>query len=578
MKVDKLMRRLVTYHILSPDPIEIDKEVIRVEEYCAMMPSKCVAGETYDYKALVYELSLDFSQIQSDEDQKYTVEISVSNEAQLISTAKVKFLIKASAVDPVATMSSPASKTSLPVKIVTGKSQESTSAIGATSSETSLAGPIGGSIGAGLLILIMIVIWVICRRNREKRSDEEFDNIYSIPYSEAPAMNNENCTPTEKNSNVIYDNHIQRVRLNSYDNRKAVNRVNFESELNFEKGAVGGADNINYELPIEDSIEFARENLEIGDKIGEGKFSNVMKARAYNIRGQKQWSVVAVKSLKDLNKKTDFSHELHTLRKLSPHPNLVTLLGICSHEDPFYLIFEFAEHGDLRSFLQAQQSYVSDQGLSLSSGLTPHDLIHFANGIAKGMAFLSANKVIHRDLAARNVLVGEDVQGKKLCKISDFGLSRDVLKKQLHRLSHADGLPVRWMAHESLFEHVYTTMSDVWSFGIVVWEIITLGARPYAELSARQVMTALQAGKRLEKPSHCSDYLYKVMTGCWHEVPGKRPTFSELVETLNPNSNSIVLQFDIFDKRRYSGHFVLNRTDSSDAIPEIDNGHYVDMQ
>ncbi|XP_041372763.1 fibroblast growth factor receptor 3-like [Gigantopelta aegis] len=324
--------------------------------------------------------------------------------------------------------------------------------------------------------------------------------------------------------------------------------------------------------------DFPVERIRFLDTIGEGNFGKIMKAEALDINSSGTWELVAVKMWKDTatdSMKESFYHEMMMMKKIPKYVHVVAFLGYNLKSDPAFLVMEYIPGGDLLTFLrkrrpenakkkQAQQATdltfvegtTSPNGCSKdekSDGVVSHtaaeegtddakanaevtsanlvsskDLASFAMQICRGMAHLSNNKIIHRDVAARNVLVGVG----NVCKISDLGLARDVEGCDAYERSSLGPLPIRWMSPESLKDGLYTYKSDVWSFGVVLWEIVTLGASPYSGMSARQVMAAVTEGKRLEKPAFCSDQIYKIMTDCWSSAPDQRPTFSQLVKTV----------------------------------------------
>jgi fibroblast growth factor receptor 3 len=228
---------------------------------------------------------------------------------------------------------------------------------------------------------------------------------------------------------------------------------------------------------------------------------------------------------------SDLVSELEMMKMIGKHTNIINLLGCSTQDGPLYVIVEYAHHGNLRDFLRQRRPPENIEMTVMLPGhelLTNKDLISMAYQVARGMEFLASKKAIHRDLAARNVLVTEDY----IMKIADFGLARDVHYIDFYKKTTDGRLPVKWMAPEALFDRVFTTQSDVWSFGILLWEIITLGGTPYPSVPVEKMFDYLKSGKRLEQPQNCSLEIYHIMRECWHTSPGQRPTFFDLVEDL----------------------------------------------
>lgn len=287
-----------------------------------------------------------------------------------------------------------------------------------------------------------------------------------------------------------------------------------------------------YEIPPDPSWEFSRQNLKFGKDLGRGAFGQVMQAEALGIVEDNKYTTVAVKMLKDGHTEQDvidLISEMEMMKTIGKHTHIINLLGCCTQNGPLYVIVEYAAHGNLRDFLRSHRP-VSGYELSSTSKeiITEKNLITFAYQVAKGMEYLSCKKCIHRDLAARNILVMED----KLLKIADFGFARDVHFSDYYRKKKNGMLPIKWMALESLIDRLYTTKSDVWSFGVLMWEIMTLGGLPYASVPSEKLFTLLKSGHRLEKPQNCSVELYLKMLECWSANPEDRPTFTNLVTDL----------------------------------------------
>ncbi|XP_019625390.1 PREDICTED: fibroblast growth factor receptor 2-like [Branchiostoma belcheri] len=276
--------------------------------------------------------------------------------------------------------------------------------------------------------------------------------------------------------------------------------------------------------------EFPRNQLAIKEEIGQGEFGKVHRAEAWNILDQRGTTVVAVKTMKAVTSHaalSAFFKELSILEVLGTHPNVVSYLGCCTDKDPFYLLLEYVSGGDLLSTLHTSRTNPTYRNLEGGSKpLSSRDLTKFAWDVAKGMSFLSSKNILHRDLATRNVLVSSD----RICKVSDFGLSRE--GEEYETTSDAR-LPIRWMAPESLFHRKYTTKTDVWAFGVLLWEIATLGATPYPNMSMREVMDGVQQGYRMGKPLHCDEELYSLMSKCWNADPAQRPEFRNIQRTLD---------------------------------------------
>ncbi|KAJ7385101.1 hypothetical protein OS493_017469 [Desmophyllum pertusum] len=196
----------------------------------------------------------------------------------------------------------------------------------------------------------------------------------------------------------------------------------------------------------------------------------------------------------------------------------------------------------------------------------PADLKSFAWQIARGMSYLSEKGLVHRDLAARNVLVGH---GKAL-KIADFGLMRQVYH-EVYEVQKQKKLPVKWMAPESLYKQIFTSKSDVWSYGVVMWEIATVGGTPYPLLGNAELMRRLKTGYRMEKPDLCSDNFYSMILDCWRQDQDERPSFQELVEKLEQLMLQEVEYFD-FDKVDESkDYYHVPETEETDDDDENDD-------
>ncbi|XP_068560410.1 fibroblast growth factor receptor 1-A isoform X1 [Cebidichthys violaceus] len=293
-----------------------------------------------------------------------------------------------------------------------------------------------------------------------------------------------------------------------------------------------------YELPQDPRWELPRDRLVLGKPLGEGCFGLVVMGEALGLDKEKQNRVtkVAVKMLKsDATEKdlSDLISEMEMMKIIGKHKNIINLLGACTQDGPLYVIVEYASKGNLREYLRARRppgmEYCYNPDQVPVENMSIKDLVSCAYQVARGMEYLSSKKCIHRDLAARNVLVTED----NVMKIADFGLARDIHHIDYYKKTTNGRLPVKWMAPEALFDRIYTHQSDVWSFGVLLWEIFTLGGSPYPGVPVEELFKLLKEGHRMDKPSTCTHELYMMMRDCWHAVPSHRPTFKQLVEDLN---------------------------------------------
>ncbi|XP_006976869.1 fibroblast growth factor receptor 4 [Peromyscus maniculatus bairdii] len=295
---------------------------------------------------------------------------------------------------------------------------------------------------------------------------------------------------------------------------------------------------VSLDLPLDPLWEFPRDRLVLGKPLGEGCFGQVVRAEAVGMDASQpdQTSTVAVKMLKDNASDKDLADlvsEMEVMKLIGRHKNIINLLGVCTQEGPLYVIVECAAKGNLREFLRARRPPgpdLSPDGPRSSDGpLSFPALVSCAYQVARGMQYLESRKCIHRDLAARNVLVTED----DVMKIADFGLARGVHHIDYYKKTSNGRLPVKWMAPEALFDRVYTHQSDVWSFGILLWEIFTLGGSPYPGIPVEELFSLLREGHRMDRPPNCPPELYGLMRECWHAAPSQRPTFKQLVEALD---------------------------------------------
>nr|XP_054588116.1 tyrosine-protein kinase Fes/Fps [Nothobranchius furzeri] len=261
---------------------------------------------------------------------------------------------------------------------------------------------------------------------------------------------------------------------------------------------------------LKDKWVLEHDDIILGPLIGRGNFGEVYRGRL-----QADNTLVAVKSCKENlapEHKSKFLMEARILKQYD-HPNIVKLIGVCTQKQPIYIIMELVAGGDFLSFLRLE-----------GHSLTPKTLVKMTVNVAAGMEYLESKKCIHRDLAARNCLVAED----NLVKISDFGMSRERDDGVYSAEGGLKQIPVKWTAPEALYYGRYTTQSDVWSFGVLLWETFSMGMTPYTSMNNQQTRDEVEKGYRMPAPQGCPVEISRIMNNCWQYDPQNRPTFKKI--------------------------------------------------
>uniref|UniRef100_A0A1B6GW53 Tyrosine-protein kinase receptor n=1 Tax=Cuerna arida TaxID=1464854 RepID=A0A1B6GW53_9HEMI len=274
--------------------------------------------------------------------------------------------------------------------------------------------------------------------------------------------------------------------------------------------------NPNYQY-IADHFEVERENVEFGRELGVGSFGKV-----YEGILKPKKTHCAIKTLFENateQNEQEFLREATVMKSMVDAHHIVKLLGVVSEGRPSLVIMELMELGDLKSYLRKLREI---------RPLSNATMIKMSIEIADAMAFMEAHKFVHRDLAARNCMVGRDLT----IKVGDFGMARDIYETDYYRKMNKGFLPIRWMAPESLKDGEFTSQSDVWSYGVVLWEIVTMAEQPYQGCSNEQVLHEVISGKTLDIPNNCPLSLRSTVRSCWRTKPSSRPSFMHLLFSL----------------------------------------------
>ncbi|CAL1569338.1 unnamed protein product [Knipowitschia caucasica] len=332
-------------------------------------------------------------------------------------------------------------------------------------------------------------------------------------------------SPGQRSISLRYEGRVYHYRINTASDGKlyvsSESRFNTLAELVHHHSTIadGLITTLHYPAPKRnkptiygvspnyDKWEIERTDITMKHKLGGGQYGEVYEGvwKKYNL-------TVAVKTLKeDTMEVEEFLKEAAVMKEIK-HPNLVQLLGVCTREPPFYIITEFMTHGNLLDYLRECNREEVNAVV----------LLHMATQISSAMEYLEKKNFIHRDLAARNCLVGEN----HLVKVADFGLSR-LMTGDTYTAHAGAKFPIKWTAPESLAYNKFSIKSDVWAFGVLLWEIATYGMSPYPGIDLSQVYELLEKDYRMDRPEGCPEKVYELMRDCWRWSPSERPTFAE---------------------------------------------------
>ncbi|CAF1027588.1 unnamed protein product [Adineta ricciae] len=327
--------------------------------------------------------------------------------------------------------------------------------------------------------------------------------------------------------------------------------------------------NPNYELYTPDQWEIDKDSVTLDKLIGQGHFGQVYQGILRLQNGTVTPCAVKLRTTHP----TDLLQEASIMKQFQCY-HVIQLYGICSRIRPPYVVMELMENGDLKNYLYRHRPNEANPN---SSTLSESAMIQLALDVADGMYYLSDQKFVHRDLAARNCLVN----GNHTCKVGDFGLTRDIYETDYYRRGGRSFLPIRWMAPESLRDGRFDTVSDVWSFGVLLWEIATLAEQPYQGYGNEEVVHYVRYGNiTLERPLNCPEILHKLMRACWTFSPGDRISFRSIADELVAYENEdFHLNAYYHTQSNSNPQHVLNETNHNDEedlllVDDDDGGHH----
>ncbi|KAG7328180.1 hypothetical protein KOW79_008124 [Hemibagrus wyckioides] len=275
--------------------------------------------------------------------------------------------------------------------------------------------------------------------------------------------------------------------------------------------------------------EVPRKNITLLRALGHGAFGEVYEGQVLGMNGENTAMQVAIKTLPEIcseQDEMDFLMEALIMSKFN-HQNIVRCIGVSLQILPRFILLELMTGGDMKSFLRQNRPRANQP-----SSLSMLELLHMARDIAFGCRYLEENHFIHRDIAARNCLL--TCPGpERVAKIGDFGMARDIYRASYYRKGGRAMLPVKWMPPEAFLEGIFTCKTDTWSFGVLLWEIFSLGYMPYPCKTNQEVLEFVTSGGRMDPPKSCPGPVYRIMTQCWQHCPEHRPNFSAILERIN---------------------------------------------
>ena len=362
---------------------------------------------------------------------------------------------------------------------------------------------------------------------RIKRVDAEKQLMMSFNQYGSYLVQDSELTPGDYSLSIRDTDRVQNYRIRRLENGTffVTRRVTFETLQDlvayYQQQADGLCVNLRYPCLLSgkpqtaglskqanEEWEIDRREIRLIRRLGAGQFSEVWEGQWNNT------TLVAVKTPKPgTMTPMEFLQEAALMKRLG-HPKVLQLYAVCTHKEPFYIVTELMKHGSLLEYLRGE-----------GRALKLPQLVDMSAQVAAGMAYLEERNYIHRDLAARNILVGEHL----ICKVANFSLAREIHEDINFYESHeGEQLPIKWTAPEAAIFKRFTIKSDVWSFGILLWEIVTYSQVPYSGMTNTEVLEKIQTGCRMGCPPNCPKQLHDVMLNCWREEPANRPTFETL--------------------------------------------------